>query len=283
MSENRNRDYSKYDTMATEELEEILRLDVSAPEGEDSDTELLLYVMGVLANRRNTNSTGKTALEAWESFQQNYLSAGDECPKEPLDMKTPAVRPNLWLRRLIAAAAVIVLVICIPVTANAFGWEDIWNIVARWVKETFSFVSGEDVEVIPPSPVDEGDYTSLQDALEDNNRDPHIVPAWIPDGFVLDKIEIDITPMGELYRAFYLKGDSNLTIRVRSYLGGDPENVEVDEDLLEIYDSVDIQYYIFANKDQVRSVWIIDSYQCNISGDISVEELKLMIDSIGKG
>lgn len=86
MSENRNRDYSKYDDMTTEELEEILRLDASAPDGEDSDTELLLYVMEVLANRRkNMNITGKTALEAWESFQQNYLD--EECSEDVQEPK----------------------------------------------------------------------------------------------------------------------------------------------------------------------------------------------------
>ena len=48
MSENLNRgarDFSKYDTMATADLEEILRLDAESPEGAESDTELLLYVM----------------------------------------------------------------------------------------------------------------------------------------------------------------------------------------------------------------------------------------------
>ena len=81
MSENRNRrirDDSKYASMATEELEEILRLDAEAPMGQDSDTELLLSVMEMLANRmRNTSSNAKTAQQAWESFQQNYLPGDD--------------------------------------------------------------------------------------------------------------------------------------------------------------------------------------------------------------
>ena len=71
MSENQNRGFSKYNTMSTEELEEILRLDAASAE-EDSDTELLLHIMGVLADRK-TGITGKTAQESWESFQENYL------------------------------------------------------------------------------------------------------------------------------------------------------------------------------------------------------------------
>lgn len=82
MSWNRNRgirDLSKYASMATEELEKILRLDAEAPMGQESDTELLLHVMELLANRRrNTSRDEKTAQQAWESFQQNYLPGEDE-------------------------------------------------------------------------------------------------------------------------------------------------------------------------------------------------------------
>ena len=60
MSENQNRnDYSQYDSMTTEELEEILRLDAEAPQGQAADGELIFYVMEVLAKREKENSTGK--------------------------------------------------------------------------------------------------------------------------------------------------------------------------------------------------------------------------------
>lgn len=282
MSENRSRDYSKYDSMTTEELEEILRLDVSAPEGDETDTELLLYVMGVLANRRKNNGTGKTALEAWESFQQNYLSEEEEC-SEDIPGYHSRQTTLLWLRRMVAAAAVIVLLVSIPITANALEWEDIWEFVAHWAKETFSFVSSDDAEYSEPAIADDLEYTSLKDMLERNNRSSDMVPTWIPDGFVLETTKKDVTPVQEVYNAFYLNKERKIIVYVRSYLQEDPEKVEVNEDLLEIYEVSNVQYYIFSNANQVRAVWIVDSYQCNISGDLSIEEIKLMIDSIGKG
>lgn len=282
MTENRNRDYSKYDSMTTEELEKILRLDVSAPEGDETDTELLLYVMGVLAYRRRNNGIGKTALEAWESFQQNYLSEEEKCSKDiPGYHSRQTTLP--WLRRMVAAVAVIVLLVSIPVTAKAFEWEDLWEVIARWAKETFSFVSSDDAEYSEPAIVDDLEYTSLKDMLERNNRSSDMVPTWIPDGFVLETTKKDVTPVQEVYSAFYLDNQKELTIRVRSYLQGDPEKAEINEELLEIYEVADVQYYIFSNVNQIRAVWIVESYQCNISGDLSIEEIKLMIDSIGKG
>lgn len=279
MSENQNRDFSKYDSMTTEALEEILRLDANAPEGGESDVELLLYVMEVLANRRrNTENTGKTALEAWESFQREYLDDEDDALKHTSGKKTAP-----WLRRLLAAAAAIVLVICIPLTAQALGWADIWNVFARWAKETFSFASGEDVQVSEPDTVSEEGFTSLRDALSKSNRDASLVPVWIPDGYVLDIVEKDINPIQENYNAIYKKGDAYLIIRVMAYLDADPEKIEINENLLDVYERESIQYYIFSNVDQIQVIWSKDSYECIISSELTIEEIKSMIDSIGKG
>ena len=50
------RDFSKFDEMSTEELNEILRQDSQLPDGEDSDTDAILYIMGVIAKRNQEMS-----------------------------------------------------------------------------------------------------------------------------------------------------------------------------------------------------------------------------------
>ena len=278
MSDNQSRgarDFTKYDSMETEKLEEILRLDAEAPEGQESDTEEILYIMEVLAQRDN-NSTGKTTLEAWNSFQQQYLSHGDAIAKE-----TKKVRP--WLRRMIAAAAVIAILVGVPLTAKAFGWEDIWNTVAKWAKETFSFVTVDQPDATEPSPDDIREYESLQDALIASNRDPDIVPTWIPDRYNLDRVVIDENPMQKVYIGIYHSVKDKIKITVRSYLNTDPEKIEITQELFEVYEVSGIEYYIFSNEEQLRAAWIKDSYECFISGELSVAEIKMMIDSIGKG
>lgn len=277
------RDFTRYDSMTTEELEKILRLDAEAPMEQESDTELILYIMEVLAKRKNKSNTGKTAQESWESFQKHYLPQDAEHSEHTTKAATNGKTPQPWLRRLIACAAAIILVLCIPLTTNAFGWEDILNLIAVWGKETFSFFSNTDSDSNDPSPDDEEEYTSLRDALEDNNRDSDMIPTWLPDGYALEAIKKDVTPVQEVYIAQYINGKNEITIRIRSYLQGDPEKVEINSDPVEIYEVSGVQYYIFQNVDQMQVAWIFDSYQCNISGDLSTEELKLMIDSIQKG
>lgn len=286
MSEDRNRgsrDYSRYDSMTTEDLEEILRLDAEAPMEQESDTELLLYVMGVLANRRKKNNTGKTAQEAWQSFQQHYLPEDDELNEHTLEAKEPVKSSHPWLRRLIAVAAAIVLVLCIPLTSKAFEWKDIWNVVASWAKETFSFVSSDDAVVNEPESNYREEHSSLQEVLASSGRKSDFIPTWIPDGSVLESIEKEVTPIQEIYTAFYRNEERPFRIRVQSYVDADPEKIEMGNDLIEIYEYSGVEYYLFANIEQIQAVWVVDSYECYISGDLTIEEIKLMIDSIGKG
>lgn len=285
MSDKKNRriqDYTMYDTMTTEELEDILRLDAQKSEEMESDIERLLYVMEVLANRKNANNTGKTAKQAWESFQSNYLPEEEDSSEDILQQKSgkPSV---LWLRRMIAAAVILILVVGIPLTVNAIGWEKICEVFAKWTKDTFSFVNDEEAQVSEPTPEYASNCEELQEFFAKNKIDTKLVPTWIPDGYEPEKMEKDITPAQEIYRVSYLNDEKRIKIFLRSYLEGDPEKVEINEDLLEIYELSGVQYYIFSNMDQLRAVWVVDSYQCNISGDLSVEEIKMMIDSIGKG
>lgn len=284
MSENLNRgirDFSKYDSMETEELEQILRLDAEAPEGTESDTDLLLYVMEVLASRRNnTNITGNTAQQAWESFQQNYLPYGIRDSKSRTNNK---VATAIWVRRLIAAAAVIVLVIVVPVSAKAFSLERLWDVIATWAKETFSFVSSEYRNDVKSEAEDSLEYTSLYDLLERNNRSTNMVPKWIPNGFILEKIEQDVSPIQEIYLATYRNDNRVLRIRIQSYLEDSPEKIEINTNLIEIYESGELAFYIFSNNKQLEAIWTTDSYECFITGDFSIEELKQMIESIKKG
>ena len=59
--------------------------------------------------------------------------------------------------------------------------------------------------------------------------------------------------------------------------------VEQSEGLVEEYIVSGITYYIFENNKQVQAAWTVDSYECNISGNVTIDELKQMIDSIEKG
>lgn len=287
MSEKQNRgigNMSKYDAMTTEELEEILRLDAQALEEQESDTDKILYIMEVLAQRkRNSENPGKTAQQAWESFEENYLPQEEDNLICITQTERSAKPSRYWLRRMIAVAAVLVILVGIPLTASAFGWGDIWNAVAKWAKETFSFVANDTPEDTEPATDDIQKYTSLQELLAETKRVTGLVPTWIPDGYELADIRLDENPMQKVYVAMYCNADAFIMITVKSYMEFDPEKVEVNEDILEVYEASGVEYYMFSNNQQLSAAWIKDSYECYISGNMTIEEIKMMIDSIGKG
>ena len=277
MSENQNcgiNMFANYDSMTTEELEEILRLDAEMPEGQESDTEKILYIMEVLAERkRNTSHTGKTALEAYESFKQNYMPETDD---NIIPVKTKRRCPR-WVRSLTATAAVIAILLAGSVTAKAFGFN-IWKAVIQWTQETFHFGDWGKSE-----PRNNLSYDSLQEALEQGKITTPLAPTWLPDGYELADVQIEQTPQKKTYTAQYIRGENILIITVQDYLGKSPNYVEQNEGLAEEYTVSGIVYYIFSDADVVKAKWKHSSYECSISGNITIEELKMMIDSIEKG
>lgn len=283
MSENQNRrinDMSKYDVMTTEELEQILRLDAEAPEGQESDTEEILDIMEVLTERKRMNGhTGKTALEAYESYKQYYMPESDNIENSPKsDEKAKTKKKHMhWFRALSATAAVLAIIILGSITAKAFG-VDIWGSVVKWTQETFHF--GEWGSSNPNSNLV---YATLQEALEQGEVTTNLAPTWFPDGYELVDIRVEQTPAKKEYRAKYTKGEQVLRITVQEYLNGDTFYVEQSEGLVEEYKVLGITYYLFDNNKQVQAVWVVDTYECFISGDVTIEELKQMIGSIEKG
>ena len=274
MSENQNRgniDFTIYDSMATQELEEILRLDAEMPEGQESDIDKILYIMEVLAERKRNNShTGKTALEAYESFKQNYMPETDN---NVISINAKRKVPR-WVRSLAATAAVLAILLTGAVTAKAFGF-DIWKAVVQWSQETFHFGDeGVDSNMT---------YISLQDALEKGNVPTWLVPTYISEEFVFIEIDVQTTPKKNIYKAKYERGEEIIVIAVRDYLGKNPSYVEQSEGFVEEYEVSDITFYLLSNESQNRAVWLYESYECTISGDVTIEELKEMIESIQKG
>lgn len=71
----RQTDFSVFNHMSTEDLENILRLDAQNSEGGEEDTDLILYIMEVLADRDH-NENEKSTEEAFRSFQKNCYLLG---------------------------------------------------------------------------------------------------------------------------------------------------------------------------------------------------------------
>lgn len=281
----RDTDYSKYEAMSTEELQQLLREDASKPEGEETNVEVLLYVMDVLAKRRQARNEGKSPEEALESFMQNYMPEDEESSNSESESTVRRFAPNVrrWMSGLIAAAAMFVLIISTSLTAKAFGF-DLWEIIVKWTQETFHFgYSGEVLDSGDSNREDSTIYYGLQSALDDFDISANIVPTWFPEGYEEIDIRTFETPKQRQFVASYKRDDDEIKIWIADYLDTDPSRIEQSDTTVEVYIVSGVEYYIVADNDQLRAAWVVDRFECYISGPLSIEELKEMINSIGKG
>lgn len=281
-----NQDFSRFDSMTNEELEEILRLDAQKTEGEESDLEMLLYVMEVLAVRRkNSENPGKDAGEAFETFKEHYMpndSTHDTeqvSPKPQVINMKPTKRLRPWLSRLVATAAILALVLVSSITAHAIG-IDIWDIIVTWTQETFQLRSSDLTETIEALPNDNRNYRSLEDALYESGMTQILVPTWFPDGYELSELITDESPVQFTLLAIYNRNGEKIKVQIKQYINADPVQIEQSDSLIEEYEHSGTTYYIFSDNSNLQAVWINDKYEFYISGQLTIEEIKAMIDSI---
>ncbi len=274
----------RLEEMTDEQLRQILREDASRSEGEDTDMELMLQVMEVLATRRKEHGEGKSPAEALDSFNQNYCTT-NEYQLISEKVREPKITSKAFVWKRIAAMAAVLALVIVVSTVSASAWDfDLWDIICQWTKETFHFSCfGDESDPNVPTPERENPCASLQEALDKYMISLKLVPTWLPDGYEEVLVDILENPKQRNFFATYQCGDQEIFIQITDYLGKDPSQAEQSGTPLEIYSANKIAYYIFENNNTLQIFWINDSFECYISCSLTLDEIKLIIDSIEKG
>lgn len=274
------RDFSMYDAMDDEQLRQILRDDASNTEGEDTDMELILHIMEVLAKRRREANQDISPEEALEEFRNKYTYTDNSLVSEERPARRKTTGFSRWQRWVATVAAVLILMFGSSLTAQALGF-DLFEIIAKWTKETFHLGSiNSSSETNAPDTKDNLPYQKLQEALNGYDVQIDLVPSWIPSGYEEINVDVQETPKRRIFTAIYMKGDKPLQIRLSDHVNTNPVQVEQSDSLLEMYSIDGIDYYIVENNEQIQIVWINGSFECVISGYLSLDEAKEIINSI---
>lgn len=274
----------------TEELEELLALDFSEQEDAEPDVEYIMTIMEVINEREeNTNAEEKQAKvdAAWRDFQdyvQERRQAEAEAGiTEELSHDHPcktengqAPRKRLHVLRYCAAVAAVIVLFC--GTAYALGWN-VFQALADWTEETFRFWVADQVE----PPVESDPFLDVRLAVAKKSDIP-VVPVWAPEGTVqVDEINVVDRINQVRIQGAFVTGESEFTIRITIY-DAIPENYtatyQKDDTVLQEYVSNNIVYYIMNNNEFCGVTWVNGNVEGSIQGNIKLEELKGMIDSI---
>ena len=281
MSELNNRaEYAHYDSLSTKELQEILRKHAHGELETEPDTDELYYIMEVLARRREEQDPQafRPDEEALADFRKHYM------PKEKSTVRPKVIRfPNRFLKTVAAVlVAVLILTVGTSITAEAFH-IDIWGKFASWTKEIFQFTDNpQETTATDPEKDYNAELKSLQDALNDNEIIEKLAPSWMPEGYKSKDLQIISSPRVRNINAVYEKNGLDLVINIRQTIGVPANQIEKNDDLLEVYVVDGVEYYIFSNTETLQAAWSIGEFECGISGKITLEEMKAMIDSIQK-
>ena len=279
MSElNKRAEFAHYDSMTTEELQEILRKHAHDELETEPDTDELYYIMEVLVRRKEEEDPHafRSDEEALADFRENYMSRAMQAGRAKV-----ARFPNRAFRVAVAVLAIVViLVVGTSVTAEAFH-VDIWGKFATWTKEIFQFTDNpKGTTAAIPEEENNAELKSLQDALNQHEVTEKLAPTWMPKGYTSKDMRIMNSPRVLNISAVYEKDGSDLIIKICQTIGVPAEQVEKNDNLLEVYVVDGVEYYIFSNTETLQAAWSIGEFECIIGGKITLEEMKKMIDSI---
>lgn len=282
--------YAALQDLTVEELEKLLY--TASPSDCEKGEAYYAAIEEVLLQKETENPTGRVPNidDAWKSFQQNYsvpeargLRLYEELPDSQTSLaKSGKQRRAKGLRRLLLVAATLAFVLVSSVVVQASG-IDIFGAIARWTKEVFTFST-------PAAEADEYGFMPLSvspeltAALNEQGFPASFAPAWLPEEYVHYEINTYTVNTASLVE-FSATSDDGSTIFVNftKCLDGsavEGEMYEKNELAAEAYSHGTQIFHIFSNTSGIIAVWSDGTYVINIFGNLSVNTVKEIIDSI---
>ena len=277
------------DQLSMEQLEELLRADFASSDPENE--QAVFHILEVMEKREKENPTGRLpdTDQAWKEFQQYYnipegegqslypvRSDPETQPAPTSTKKNRRFRP----RKILIVAAVLVLMFGSMLTAQAAGL-DVFGAIGRWTEEKFHF------EISPTSEDGTTDYT-FREASREKGLPQNLIPTWYPKGFESSEpIDDSIENYVDSVYCEYINKEENRSYSVMVSRYYDSNSIaatvyEKDDTKVEIYENNGRNFYIMSNLDTLTATWSDGKMSIDISGQLEINELKHIIDSIGE-
>lgn len=279
-----------WNQLSTEQLEDILRADIASPN--QTNDETVFHILEVLEKREKENPSGRLpdVDQSWQEFQKYYnipegegeslypIRNNQEKRSASVPTKTRRVfRP----RKILVVAAVLILMFGGMLTAQAAG-VDVFGAIGRWTEETFHF----ELPINHDDLAGETDY-NLRNASQKAGLPGSVAPIWCPEGFVpKTPTNTHIEDYVDTAVCEYINENENRSYFVDIsyyYNSSDVEATIFEKDDSEVvtYSSNRGTFYIFSNIDVLAATWSNGHLSITVAGDLQLEELEKIIDSIG--
>lgn len=294
--------YAYLNRLSTEQLEELLRMDVE--ESKPGNEDVVFHILEVIEQRENEHPTGRIpdVDKAWAEFQEYYnvpegadtslypcetvSDDSSENTAEHCSCRMPRMRR--WLKQGLVAVIAIAVVFGGIVVAQAAG-VDVFGTIGRWTNNVFHFdLSADETSTSTGIYVGEGisEYAALQETLASVGIDENLAPTWFPVGFNASDPEILTTNINDTVclELFNEKNGQYISIEIIRYNTEQhlqATQFEKDANNVEQYSNEHQTFYILSNADTITTTWSNDLIMMQLSGNIPKDDLKKIIDSIG--
>lgn len=267
---------------STAELEELLALEAADLDANQLNADFIATVLEVMAERESAQDEELTE-KAWKDFQEYYSlrkqEETDKVEEAPRDhrRKTEHRQRSPKIARVIRIG-VVAAVLTVLLGSTVFG-RNFFRAVADWTAETFYFLTGQEQKVRS-----EEDVYRKQRLLVEKRTDIPAVPNWVPKGAAANDVPNDnIRTDRIIVRAAYTVGAREFSVQIiihdtppETYIGTYQKDATIEEE----YSAGGICHYIVGNNETISAMWVNGCVEGYIQGELTVEELRQMIDSI---
>lgn len=269
---------------STAELEELLALEAANLDAAEPNADFIATVLEVMAERESAQDEELTE-QAWKDFQEYYSlrkqeeTESDKAEEAPHDhhRKTEHRQRSSKISRVIRISMV-AAVLTVLLGGTVFGWN-IFRAVADWTEETFHFLTGQERDARY-----EEDVYRKQRVRVNKHTDIPVVPNWVPESATANGAPKE-TGRTDRFSVFasYTVENREFTILVtihdtppEIYTITYQKNAEIEEEYL----AGGITHYIMGNTETLSAMWINGNVEGCLQGELTLEELRQMIDSI---
>ncbi|MDE6259295.1 MAG: DUF4367 domain-containing protein [Oscillospiraceae bacterium] len=311
MDEINRHDYKEYAYLRKLPIDKLLDLLAVAPALSDrpEDEAYMSALEEAISEKENENPTGffPDVDQQWNEFVTYYMPSASETEAEPENLEhtaspqTPQPSTNAPSKRVIrfkqmrrtvlVAAAAVACMLAVMVTAQAAG-VDVFGAMARWTEDVFSFG-----QIVPDSQVSDDpaqktagqeteapdtEFASLQEALDAYGMTEVHEPGWLPEGYVLDRLDVLAMddPFLRSFSVSYTDGKGIISIGIMNYEGEPATQVQKVDGSVESMVKDGITFYLIQNTKDWTIAWCTDQYEYYVSSKVGKDILWQVVESM---
>lgn len=223
--------------------------------------------------------------EKWAKLEESHPLIFEEEPnscKSDLAAETRNRHGNRTRRsfsRVFRAAAIAAAAaFCFIITASAMGFQPV-QAVLRWAEGIIQiYTNPSGIMELPDD--DPSEYHSMYEALAANGISTEGLPTWVPRDYAILSVTAKSSDGVIKCVAVYESNRGNIVIRALKIISPDITVAEERDTDAISYQHNQEEFFIVSDRQWMKADWENEGIFFSISGQISEDEIKEMIDSI---